>query len=103
MSTVVPIKSSNDDFKLESLQQPAPPAEAPPTETASPKAKWGSAMAKIGKATQMKKTIDLLVEEDMDSVHHKHPHHHHSKYGKYMIHPNNKYKRAWDVVTIMEV
>ena len=99
-STVVPINTSSDDFKLESLQQPTPaaPPSSPPA-----KAKWGGAMAKITQAKNVKKSIDLLVQEDTETAHHKHGHHHHSKYGKYMIHPNNKWKRAWDVVTILFV
>ena len=100
MSTSVVPQSQADNFKLDVNSNKKEEGNG-----GTPKAKWGIAKKRItalGKA-KPKAKIDLLVEDDEHSSHHAHGHHGHSKWGKYMIHPNNPLKRAWDVGTIMFV
>ena len=71
----------------------------------TPRAKWGMATKRITNLnkSKVKSKIDLLVQDDEHTSHHSHGHHAQSKWGKYMIHPNNPLKRMWDVGTILFV
>jgi CRP-like cAMP-binding protein len=53
-----------------------------------------SVVLNISAKKNMLKKADLLVDAG---------HGHHHPWGKYMIHPNNKARRAWDVITILFV